>query len=161
MHQVKAGQRPKRTARDRAQPLGAMPMGVRSGKAVCEGRKTAMVAAGTEHAWLPQVEAGSMIRLNFNGREPGWVVVEVATCCYHEVIAQIPQCANGHDLRAFGAEESWDEVLGKALFGGRDPVPPQVMLQRAARGWYVIDFSVAQLHRRWCVAMGIAEGGLS
>lgn len=153
--------RDRQGARGRGDRRWAMPMGVRSGVAVCEGRKTAMVAAGTEHAWLSQVKAGSMIRLNFNGREPGWAAVEVTACCYHEVIAQVPQCANGHDLRAFGAEESWEEVLGKALFGGRDPVPPQVMLQRASRGWYVIDFSVAQLHRRWCAAMGIAEGSPS
>lgn len=144
----------KKTAGDR---LWAMPMGVRSAVAVCQGRKTTLIAAGTDRAWLPEVAAGSMIRLNFTGREPGWAVVQVTACCYHKAIAQVPDCAQEHDVHAIDAEGSWEQVLGRALFGGRDPVPPQAMLQRASRGWYVIDFSVVKLHRGWCAAMGVTE----
>lgn len=149
--------RQRQGTRGRGDRLWAMPMGARSGVAVCEGRKTAMIAAGTDRAWLPEVAVGSMIRLNFNGPEPGWAVVEVTACCHHEVLAQVPRCANGHVLRAFDAEGSWVQVLGEAMFDGGDPVPPWAMLQRASRGWYVIDFSVVKMRRGWCAAMGVAE----
>lgn len=142
----------------RGVPMRTMNVGKRSAIAICEGRKTALVAPGVQRKWLPKVEVGSQLRLNFNGRHPGWAIVAVTGVCFHEQIATIPACEARHDPSAIDAEDGWEQILNKALCGGRDPVGAEVMEQRAAKGWYVIDFAVSWRHPQWCARVGIAVG---
>lgn len=133
-----------------------MNMGQRSGRAICEGRKTSLIAPGTDRHWLPKLTAESTVRLNFNGRHKGWVIVKVTGCCYHEGIAEIPGCSSRHDPNAIDSEDTWEQILHKALSGGTAPGTVEAMEARAAEGGYVVDFAVAWRHRAWCAALGIA-----
>jgi hypothetical protein len=135
--------------------LRGMAMGRRSGIAVCKGEKTSMVVPGMLRNWLPKLQPGAHLRLTFNGRQHGWAVVKVQASCFHPVIGTIPGCAARHDPNAVDPEDTWDQILFKALCGGTEAVAAEEMVRRAAKGWYVLDFTVVQRHREWCEAMGI------
>lgn len=139
--------------------LRGMAMGRRSGIAVCKGEKTSMVVPGTLRSWLPRLEPGAHLLLTFNGRPPGGAVIKVGASCFHPVISTIPGCDAVHDPSAVDTEDTWDQILFKALCGGTKAVPPEEMAARAAKGWYVLDFIVVQRHSEWCAAMGIGEVG--
>jgi hypothetical protein len=135
--------------------LRGMAMGLRSGIAVCKGEKTSMVVPGILRNWLPKLQPGAHLLLTFNGRPPGGAVIKVDASCFHPVIGTIPGCAARHDPNAIDIEGTWDQILFKALCGGTEAVAPEEMVRRAAKGWYVLDFTVVQRHREWCEAMGI------
>lgn len=137
--------------------LRGMAMGRRSAVAVCKGEKTSMVVPGVLRDWLPKLEPGARLRLTFNGRQHGWAVIKVNASCFHPVIGTIPDCAARHDPNAIDTEDTWDQILFKALCGGKEAIAPEEMVRRAAKGWYVLDFTVVQRHREWCEAMGIGD----
>jgi hypothetical protein len=139
--------------------LRGMAMGRRSGIAVCKGEKTSMVVPGVLRNWLPKLEPGAHLRLTFNGRLRGWAVIKIEASCFHPVINTIPGCDAAHDPSAVGPEGTWDPILFKALCGGTEVVPPEEMAARAAKGWYVLDFTVVERQREWCAAMGIDDSG--
>lgn len=140
-------QKPKKS-RPRPQ-LWSMPIGTRSVVALCEGRKTSMVASGTDPAWVPRLSPGRKLRLDFFHRIPAWAVIELTAVCRHDIIAAIPTCPAGHDPAAIDPEGTWDDILSKAMFGGGAPVDTAIIEQRSAKGWYVLDFKVLSQPKRW------------
>lgn len=129
--------------------LWSMPIGTRSVVALCEGRKTSMVASGTDPDWVPRLKPGGKLRLDFRHKVPAWAVIELTAVCHHDVITAIPTCPAGHDPDAIDAEGTWDEILAKAMFAGSAPLDAAIIEQRSAKGWYVLDFKVLSQPKRW------------
>jgi hypothetical protein len=136
--------------------MRTLNVGAPVARAICEGRVTSMVVPGSSRRWLPKARTGTKIRLSFNGKRRGGAVIELTGACFHARLDEIPGCERRHDPNAIDSEDTWEQILNKALWGKAASVEPEVAARRAAHGWHVLDFTVRWRHEAWCTAMGIA-----
>lgn len=136
--------------------MRTLNLGAAAARAVCSGRMTSMVVPGSSRRWLPKARAGTKVRLSFNGKRRGGAIIELTGACFHARLDEIPGCERRHDPNAIDGEDTWEQILNKALWGKVASVEPEVAARRAALGWYVLDFTVRWRHEAWCAAMGIA-----
>jgi len=137
--------------------MRTLNLGVAAGRAICAGRMTSLVVPGTARRWLPKARTGTRVRLSFNGKRRGGAIIELTGTCFHARLDEIPGCEHRHDPNAIDGEDTWEQILNKALWGKSTTVEPEVAARRAALGWYVLDFTVRWRHETWCAAMGIAQ----
>lgn len=140
-----------------ASGLRTLNVGQVAARAICAGRMTSLVVPGMVRRWLPKARAGTKIRLSFNGRRPGGAVIELTGTCFHGRLDEIPGCERRHDPNSIDGNDTWEQILNRALWGKASPVEPELAARRAAMGWYVLDFMVRWRHEAWCAAMGIAD----